>query len=176
VLPGLPGTGRWPEQFGSGGGWDHQEGFVVEFSPEGKSAWVGNFQPGAGHCNAVLPLPDANRFIVIARGHGFIVDITERALLATFGGRIHSFVPAPEAGLLIFESGTELEAWDAKTGVMRWRTARISWDGLRNLRVICGQIEGEAWNPAPDRWTPFSVDLRTGKVNGGSYRISRPTT
>src|SRR5437879_2745089 len=66
VLPGLPTSGPWPEQFSSTGQGMHREGFVVEFSPEGKPPWVGNFQPGMTGYSAVLQHLDGTSLIVIA--------------------------------------------------------------------------------------------------------------
>ena len=49
------------------------------------------------------------------------------------------------------------------------RTRRISWDGIWNLRVEQDRLKGQAWNPFDDSESPFSVDLKTGDVEGGSY-------
>ena len=51
----------------------------------------------------------------------------------------------------------------------RWHTPRISWDGFQNVRLEAEQLAGEAWSPVEDRWLPFSVDLETGRIDGGSY-------
>jgi hypothetical protein len=50
-----------------------------------------------------------------------------------------------------------------------WATQRISWDGFRNIRLGHEIVEGEAWSPLDDRWSPFRVNLADGSVVGGSY-------
>jgi hypothetical protein len=167
VLPGLPATGAWPEQFSETGRGTHSEGFVVEFFPELKPPWVGNFQPGLTSYNAVLALPNGRLMIVVASGQAYVIDPDECRLLTTFGGQLDTFLAAPEAGLLFFSDGIYIEAWN--TNSRQWRTRRISWDGIWDLRVEQDRLKGQAWNPFEDSESPFSVDLKTGDVEGGSY-------
>jgi len=89
VLNGLPSTGPYPEQFSTGGRGTHREGFVVEFFPEKKPTWVGNFQPGVTEYSAVLPHFDGTALIVIAGGQAYVIDPEERRLLTVFGGSIN---------------------------------------------------------------------------------------
>ena len=168
ILPGLPSTGDWPEQFSATGRGTHSEGFVVEFLPERKPSWVGNFQPGLTHFEAVLPLPNGMSFVVIAGGQAYVIDPDERRQLMTFGGQIDTALVAPEVSLVILSNGIDLEAWNENS--RRWKTRRISWDGIWDLKIDRGCVTGQAWDPFEDCETPFSVDLRTGDVEGGSYR------
>jgi hypothetical protein len=128
VLPGLPATGPWPEQFNAGGGGTHREGFVVEFAPEGKPTWVGNFQPGMTGYNAVLPHLDGTSLIVIAGGQAYVIDPEERRLLSAFGGSLNLALAVPQENLFVMGNGIWLEGWDNRG--MRWRSRRISWDGI----------------------------------------------
>ena len=41
--------------------------------------------------------------------------------------------------------GVRLEAWGGHG--IRWQSCRISWDGMRNVRVEGDTITGEAWSP-----------------------------
>jgi len=86
--------------------------------------------------------------------------------LTTFGGQIDAAIAAPEAGLLILSNGTYLEAWNATS--LEWRTRRISWDGIWDLQVDGDRLKGQVWNPMEDCENPFSVDLKTCDVEGGS--------
>ncbi len=167
VLAGLPATGPWPEQFSETGQGTHREGFVVEFSPEAKSAWVGNFQPGMTGYSAVLPHLDGKSLIVIAGGQAYVIDPLERRLVSVFGGSIDAALFVQPEGPLVICNGIWLEARD-KSG-LRWRSRRISWDGMRDLRIENGKILGQAWSPLDDREYTFAVDLTTGTVEGGSY-------
>jgi|HubBroStandDraft_4_1064222.scaffolds.fasta_scaffold700856_1 hypothetical protein len=167
VLVGLPATGAWPEQFSKPGQSTHGEGFVVEFSPEAKSAWVGNFQPGVTGYSTVLPHLDGKSLIVIAGGQAYVVDVLERRLLSVFGGNIDAALFVHPEGPLVICNGIWLEARD-NTG-LRWRSRRISWDGMSDLRVENDKILGQAWSPLDNREYPFAVDVATGSVEGGSY-------
>lgn len=64
-------------------------------------------------------------------------------------------------------NGIWLEGWDK--GAMRWRSRRISWDGMWDLRIENDKVKRSAWSPFDDREHPFAIDLRTGAVEGGSY-------
>ena len=167
VLFGLPGEGPRSEQFSATGHGMHREGFVVEFSPNGRPLWVGNFQPGLSGYNSVLPHPDGTSLIVIAGGQAYVIDPKERRQLGIFGGGIEVALDVPTMSLLVLGNGIWLEAWD-RSGI-RWRSRRISWDGMSNLRVEHDKLIGEAWSPIDDCDYPFEVDVATGVVKGGSY-------
>jgi hypothetical protein len=161
----LPATGDWPEQFSATGRGTHTEGFVVEFSPVDGSSWVGNFQRGESHYDAVAP--NGASYLVIAGGQAYVIDPKERRLLTTFGGGISATLIVREANLVILSNETDLEAWNGS--VRRWKTRRISWDGIWDLHIEQDRVAGQAWDPFNDCGTPFSVDLRTGDFEGGSY-------
>lgn len=49
-----------------------------------------------------------------------------------------------------------------------WRTRRLAWDGLTDIKVTDLEITGLAWGP--ERYgIPFRVDSRTGLAAGGSF-------
>jgi len=168
VLNGLPATGPYPEQFSAEGRGMHREGFVVEFFPEKKPNWVGNFQPGMTEYSAVLPHFDGAALIVIAGGQAYVIDPEERRLLAFFGGAIDVALVVPPGNLLVIGcNGIWLEAWD--NSGLRWRSRRISWDGMRDIRIENDKVKGKAWSPIDHVEYPFEVNLTTGAVEGGSY-------
>jgi hypothetical protein len=68
---------------------------------------------------------------------------------------------------LIIGNGLWFEALAASG--MSWRSRRLSWDGVRNVRIDDSRLRGEAWNPVDDCWNEFTLDLQTGDVVGGSY-------
>src|SRR5262245_54535653 len=49
-----------------------------------------------------------------------------------------------------------------------WRTPRVSWDGISNIKIEGNALHGEANSLSADRWVPFTVDLRTGEMRGQS--------
>jgi hypothetical protein len=169
ILPGLPGTGPLPKQYSATGMGTHSEGFVVEFTSEKGECWIGNFQRGLSNASAVYREPGTRNPIVLAGGTAYVVDPTTRNLVRTFGGQIQVVLDDVERGQLVFGDGLWFEAVGCEGS--RWRTRRLSWDGMRSVRVEGPRILGEAYSPVDqDAWHPFEVDLTDGSSTGGSYR------
>jgi hypothetical protein len=171
ALPGLPPYGPLAEAFSPSGTGVHREGFVVEFSPDDAPTWVGNFQEGTTELRAILREPGTDRTIVIAGGTAYVVDVSTHACAHTFGGAIQEVFQVQEH-LLMFSNGLWIEA-HGPSGLV-WRTRRVSWDGMRDLRLDGDALCGEAYDPMNDEWAPFAVDVRTGEVTGGSYPRGLP--
>jgi hypothetical protein len=167
VLPGLPSYGDSPEAFTATGQGRHSEGYVVRFHPDGSASWVGNFQPGLSTLDAVLHHPAGRQLLVISGGQGYVVDPEDRAQREYFGGHIEVVPPVLELGTLVLSNGLWFESLG--TDKSEWRSSRISWDGIRDLRRDGLQLFGEAWTPLANRWLPFELDLSTGRFSGGSY-------
>ena len=165
VLAGLPPYGALPTQFSAGGRGTHREGFVVRFSGDGGD-WVGNFQRGVTGFDVAVPHPDGHSVIVIAGGQGYIIEPSSRQATGTFGVDITGVI-RNGAEQLIASTFTDLEAIGREGP--QWRTRRLSWDGLRSLRVEDGELVGEGWTPAGDQWIAFRVDLASGIAIGGAY-------
>jgi hypothetical protein len=165
VLAGLPPYGPVPAQFSAGGCGTHREGFVVQFG-DGAGVWVGNFQRGATGFDLALAHPDGRSVIVVAGGQGYVIDPSSRRLTATFGVDITGVIENG-AEQLVFSRLTDLEAF-GRDGA-HWQTRRLSWDGLRSLRVEDGDLVGEGWTFAGDQWIAFRVDLASGTAVGGAY-------
>jgi hypothetical protein len=173
ILPGLPGLGPLPLPFGAGGsigGWSgHGEGFVVRFDPQEGRPWVGNFQPGNGSVGweGVLEHPNGKDVIVVARGQGYVVDPEAQQLVSIISGYIEHVIRLPELGAVAIFDGLGIEAinYDGRW----WRTQRISWDEIRNIKVEGTILRGEASTPDGQEWAPFTVDLMTGECKDGIY-------
>jgi hypothetical protein len=174
ILQGLPIFGPMPVPFRAGewtGAWEgHSEGFVVRFTPEANEPWIGNFQPGSNGWEGVLPHPNGQHFIVVARGQGYIVDPGVRQLVTTFSRSIQHVVPLPEFGAIVFSDGLGFEAIK-KDGIW-WQSPRISWDEIRNINVEGTVLRGEASVPTVhgNAWAPFTLDLMTGQCDDGIYK------
>ncbi|MBI3877853.1 MAG: hypothetical protein HY300_18140 [Verrucomicrobia bacterium] len=170
VLPGLPGVGPRPEQFTATGDGTHSEGLVVRFHPRASSSWIGNFVRGSFGWTGALLHPDGRTVLVVNQGQAYQVDPETRALVSEFGDNIADVICDPGRNLLIFSDGIRL--WALDPSGTRWLTERLSWDGTRELRIEGEFVVGQAFTPLGDEWLPFSVCLRSGKVEGGSYRVA----
>jgi hypothetical protein len=167
VLPGLPTYGPNAEPFTATGQGAHREGFVVRFTAPDGGSWVGNFQRGLSGFDDVRAHPNGRDVLVIAGGQGYIVDPVDRSQRAYFGAQIDTALRRDDPPMVIFGNGLWFEAFDALG--LRWRSSRISWDGMREAALHENQITGEAWSPLEDRWLPFTLDADTGTFVGGSY-------
>ncbi len=171
ILPGLPGTGPLPEQFSPTGKGLHREGLVVRFLPELTTTWVGNFQRGLTSFDSVLDHPNETDVVVVAGGRGYIIRPETKQAVESFGAMINAVFKVPELKLLVFECVVDFECY-GKGGKL-WRSRRISWDGMRNLRVDGTKLYGEAWSPLEGIWKEFELDIPSGECTGGSYVIPK---
>jgi len=169
ILPGLPTSGEWPEQFSATGMGTHQEAFVVKFHPDNLPSWVGNFQRGMTNLSEVFDHPNGTNVIVVADGQGYIVDVSNRQLIESFGGIIDSIIRVPNANIIIFGDCTNFMAY-GPAGTL-WRSQRVSWDGVRSVTIKGNELVGEAWTPMGESWKPFAVDIASGALRGGSYDL-----
>ena len=169
ILAGLPPYGPAAVSFSATGHGMHREGLVVRFFTGSDEDWVGNFQPGLTGSADVLGHPNGKDVIVIAGGQGYIISPTSRLCLATFGGQIECVKAAPRQRMVMFVSLTDVTA--IGTDGLVWHSRRISWDGMRNLRITDAKFVGEAYSPLDDGWHDFEVDLSSGMAIGGSFQV-----
>jgi hypothetical protein len=146
ILPGLPAYGPMAVPFGAGGwtgAWSgHSEGFVVRFDPGTREAWVANFQPGCGGWEGVLEHPNGKHLIVLSRGQGYVVDPLTRQLILNLSANIQHVIELPELHAVVFCDGLGFEA--IKSDGIWWRSPRIAWDEIRNIRVVRNNPAGSS--------------------------------
>lgn len=167
VLPGLPPYGDMPDPFTATGQGRHREGYVIRFRPDGSVPWAGNFQRGLTSFDDVLQHPNGRDLLVIAGGQGYIVDPNDRAKREYFGADIAIAYQVPELNSVVFGNGLFFESLGPDG--WQWRSGRISWDGMRDLRRDELRLFGEAWSPLENCWLPFELDMGSGQFTGGSY-------
>ena len=141
----------------------------MRFTLEGNSEWTGNFErEWHGGVDDVLRFPGSEPLVlVIAGGLAYLIDVQARRLVRTFSP-VEAVAADQERDVIYVSDGIRVEAV-GENGIL-WTTERISWDGIRNLRMQEGRLEGDACDPTSDgNWTPFSIDPATGEVRGGSY-------
>jgi hypothetical protein len=167
ILMGLPTYGNWPEWFPADA--VGRVGLVVRFSPENHPEWVGNFRGGLSSYENVSDHPNGRDVVVISYGAVYIIDPNTRKLTNSFGGQIEYFIRVPEHSLLVFGNGLWFDAIGPKGH--RWRTPRISLDGMQRLRRKGNWLFGEAFHPTlgNPNWVSFKVDLASGECSGGAF-------
>jgi hypothetical protein len=151
----------------------HSEGFVVEFTCATGRKWVGNFQRGLNGASGVLDaLGRTDQAIVLAKGQAYVVEPAIAVLARSFGGQITDVFSVAGRDSMIFGNGLWFECIGPNE--LRWRTRRISWDGMMEVALGEEKLRGRAFNPIDDTWSPFEVDLDSGEVTGGSYPPELP--
>lgn len=53
-----------------------------------------------------------------------------------------------------------------------WQSERISWDGIKDVNLQDNILTGLSYDPMDsiNEWIPFSIDLNTKEIVGGSFR------
>ncbi len=165
MLTGLPAYGPAAISFPAPNAF--REGVVVRFMPERGQPWIGNFARGIGGVTALRPELGARSIIVAASGAGYVVNAEARQLVCETRCAVKSIRYEDDLGLVVVSDGLSFEAL-SKTGVA-WLSGRVSWDGMRNVRRQGARLEGEAYSPIEDEWSPFTLDLRNGNFTSGVY-------
>lgn len=146
------------------------EGFVIKFKKSNGEEWVANFRPGWTNYNSVFDFPEHNIVVVFAGGQGYVMNPSEQKPKTTFGLTIKD-VFRKEDGSLICSDGTNIMVLDNKTGEI-WKSERISWDGMKDLKLLDNKLSGKSHDPTnPNQsWTDFELDLETNEIKGGSFK------
>jgi hypothetical protein len=147
----------------------YSEGFVVRFFKSNGDNWVANFQPGWTKCNEVFDFPDSDRIIVIAGGLGYVMQPDNEKPINTFGVTIDFTIRISEERIIATDNTDVREI--SSVGEV-WRSPRISWDGIKDIKIENEQLTGLSFDPMDENneWIPFSIDLKTKEIQGGSYR------
>jgi hypothetical protein len=149
----------------TGGG----DGVLIRIAAEETGRWFGTFAFGKvaqSTQTTVLSMPDPYKLCVVARGSGYIVSVRDpRQWENVKAVPIIDVRALPRAGLVVFANLTELVAYDAVG--LRWRTGRLSWDGMKLTTVTDEKIVGEYWDLRSDQPQTFEVDVATGYCRGG---------
>jgi hypothetical protein len=115
----------------------------------------------------VWSCPDPALVCAVAGGYGYMIDSGAPERWQQIGYRpVTEVRPIPEAGLLVFASFHSVEAWGPAGRL--WRTARLSWEGVRLGEASAKELHGWGWEMRTDTEIKFVVDLATGKHMGGA--------
>jgi hypothetical protein len=150
------------------------DGVTVQVAGTRMEPWIGTFAFGAlspKGISGVFAMPNAGQLCVVSRGRGFVVSATDPATYQEL--QCHPIVdvrPIPRWRIMIFANFTEMLAY-GQDGI-QWRTARLSWDGFKITEVTDTCIQGEFWDIRSEQPATFTVDLATGKHQGGA-RVPR---
>lgn len=168
ILDGLPPYGPMYIPISKSAEKFYNEGFVVRFFRNDGSNWVGNFKTGWTKYSDVFELPNTDKIIVIAYGQGYIITTEDQRTIATFGIGITKIIRTDNDRFIAVDQ-TDLAIIEDDGTI--WRSERISWDGLEDLTFKNNTVTGLSFGPMElnDSGVPFSFDLDTKELTGGSY-------
>lgn len=146
------------------------EGYVVRFFKSNGTDWVANFKPGWTDYYGIFDYPDHDSTIVIAGGLGYIMSTENETPKSSFGLTIKKVIQKND-GSLICADDTHILLLDNQSGDF-WESDRISWDGIRDLKLDENIVTGQSYDPTNSikPWADFSVDLDSKEINGGSFQ------
>ena len=144
-----------------------KNGIIVQIDSE-KKTWMGVFAPGTISKNGlygVYASPHFNKLCVVANGAGYFVSSDNPKEWEEIKSIPIIYTGISKAkNVIIFADYTELIAYD-NTGV-RWKTKRLSWDGLKIIELSDDYIKGEYYDIRTEKNELFKVDLISG-INRG---------
>lgn len=148
-----------------------RDGVMLKVTPHTAASWIGVFaaEPKGRYKSGIYSCPDANALCVISNGAGYTVDVRDPdgyEELPIFP--VLEVLPGKDPGLLIVVNYTDVLAWGLSGE--QWCAERVSFDGIRDLRIEGRFLHGLAWSPMKGE-CPFTLDLATGaRVSRSSQR------
>jgi hypothetical protein len=116
--------------------------------------------------SGVWSTPHRDWLCAVSGGYAYLIDTTapERFTMIPYRPVLQTLpVPTPE-GCLLFVSHRAILAW-GKEGQL-WESERLSDEGVTVSAIDHGILHGTGWQMRSDKETPFTLDLRTGKLLG----------
>jgi hypothetical protein len=116
----------------------------------------------------VFACPNAVQMGAIAGGYAYVIDTEQPEHCTHIALKpVVEVRPLVTQGLLLFVGFHSMMAW-GRNG-LAWESARLSWEGVRIVSIDGDVLHGMGWNLLTDREVAFSVDLLTGKHQGGGF-------
>ncbi|WP_344973338.1 hypothetical protein [Compostibacter hankyongensis] len=146
----------------------YSEGFPVRLYKTDGTNWVANFKPGWTDLRKVIELENTQNLLVISGGTCYLMNPNHTQPILAFGTDYNNIFEASNNRLVLQDlTGLTIIEPDGA----HWDTERISWDGLKDLKVESNIVSGLAFDPIhdDDEWAPFSYNLDTRTWTGGSY-------
>lgn len=144
------------------------EGFVVRFIRSDNTDWVANFKPGWTHCNAIFDFPGSENVIVVAGGQCYVMNPDFEKPLEVFAVTIDNAIQIDDSRIILTDG---LHVRLIESGGNLWCSPRISFDGIKDLKLNDKFLTGLAYNPMHNQhdWMPFTFDIQTRRLIKGSY-------
>jgi hypothetical protein len=121
----------------------------------------------------VFACPAPQELCAVAGGYAYVIDTLRPERSTHIAMRPVAEVRVLTAQqLLLFIGFHTMVAWGPDG--LAWETQRLSWEGVRVTEVVDDVLHGFGWNLMTDREVAFTVDLRTGRHQGGPFPPQQP--
>jgi hypothetical protein len=129
--------------------------------------WVGAFECGDGNYNSDTEI--LGNFIgVVISGQGYWVNYHyPDKFFCIKSHPICSMLISKERNEAYFISFTEITSF-GENG-LNWVSERLSYDGIKNVSVESGFIQGLAWDASSGNDVIFNLSITDGKHSGGAF-------
>jgi hypothetical protein len=116
----------------------------------------------------VFACPNPQEMCAIAGGYAYVIDTTqpERSTHVALKPVVEVRTLVAQ-DLLLFVGFHSIVAWGPRG--LAWESARLSWEGVRITSIDGDVLHGMGWNLMTDQEVVFSLDLLTGKHQGGGF-------
>lgn len=112
--------------------------------------------------------PLAREMCAVAGGYAYVIDTARPETSTHLPMRpVVALRELVEQRLLLFAGFHTVAAWGVEG--MAWESSRLSWEGLRLDTVVGDVLHGYGWEMTTDKELPFTLDLRTGRHEGGGF-------
>lgn len=117
--------------------------------------------------SGVFACPNPDEICAVAGGYAYVVDTSrpERSTHISLKPVVEVKVLG-EARLLVFVGFHSIVAWGEQG--LAWVTERLSWEGVRITGVDGSALHGMGWDLMSNKEVAFTVDLATGRHQGGA--------
>lgn len=118
----------------------------------------------------VYACPNPDEICAVAGGYAYIIDTThpERSTHIALKPVVE-VRSLEEQNLLLFAGFHTIVAWGEHGEA--WQTAKLSWEGVRITDIAANTLHGFGWDLMTDKEVAFSVDLLTGRHQGGGFPL-----
>jgi len=148
---------------------------VIEVLPKESAPWTGAFALGFAAdtvVSGVFSCPDPKWICVIAGGYAYLVDTEHPETFIHLRPRpVVRVMPVPAPKLLLFCDFASITAV-GEHGIA-WETPALTWEGLSLGKIENGLLHGTGWDALKDVEVPFTVELATGRCQGGASPASQ---